>query len=195
MKNQTWDVQKSQYLVKNKHLKVREDKCKSLRGKKLKYYVVERQNGAGVVAITKTGKVILQRQYRHPHKEWVVQIPAGNINKKESAFTTAKRELLEESGYKASRLVKLSDFYPTSSVLNNTMTLYLGINAQKVSDPNLDKGEDLETFEVSIQKAVKMVQNGEIKDTDSALAILSAYKHIKENYPELQHPFVSKRVK
>lgn len=183
MSNQKWQVLNSKYKLKNRYLKVRLDVCKDLDGNKVDYYVIERPNSVGIVALTPDKKVILQRQYRHPHKKWVVQIPAGFIENGENTRETAKRELLEESGYRVSNLIKLNDYYPAVSKFNSTWTLYLGLNADKVSQPKFDGGgEKIETLLVDFPEAVKMVQAGEIEDMDSALAILNAKEYLL-NYP------------
>ncbi len=183
MSNKKWQVLNSKYKLKNRYLKVRLDVCKDLSGNKIDYYVIERPNSVGIVALTPEKKVVLQRQYRHPHQKWVVQIPAGVIENGESTRETVKRELLEESGYKVSNLIKLNDYYPAVAKFNSTWTLYLGLNADKVSQPKFDpSGEKIETLLVDFEAAVKMVQAGEIEDMDSALAILNAKEYLS-TYP------------
>jgi len=179
--NQKWTVLKSIYQFKSPFLKVRLDKCKTFCNNLIDYYVIERGEVVGIVALTRDEKIILECQYRHPVKEQVIEIPAGFVDKGESKNQAVKRELLEETGYKIKKLKYLFSFYPSTGVLEQTFHLFFGLNAQKMQKSNLDKGEDLEVMLIDFKEAIKMVKLGKIKNSISALGILLADDYMQKN--------------
>jgi ADP-ribose pyrophosphatase len=178
MPENKWQVLQSKYKLKTPYLKIRKDVCQTRRGKRIQYYVVEKTNTAGIIAFTPDKKIILQKQYRHPHKKWVTQIPAGHIEKGESPIRAIRRELLEETGYRVKKIIRLNKFYPACATFNNTWNVYLGFKAVKVREPNKDAAEELETFLVTLNEAMEMVKQGEIQDMDSALAIILTKQYL-----------------
>jgi ADP-ribose pyrophosphatase len=121
---------------------------------------VQRSNCTGIVvvaAMTSEKKVILLKQYRPPVKRHCIELVAGLVNDrgqktKESMATAAKRELLEESGYKAKTVKKIltGPVSPGSSA--DCMTLFMAGGLSKFHEGGGDHTEDIEVFEIPLNR-------------------------------------------
>lgn len=95
-----WEIIGSDYLLKTKWLTVRKDHVRMPSGQEMDdYYVLEYPDWINVIAITKEGKFVIERQYRHGTQSIDYELCAGTIEKGESPLGAAQRELLEETGY------------------------------------------------------------------------------------------------
>ncbi len=121
---------------------------------------VERSNCTGIVAIipvTDDKKLVLIEQYRVPVGKKVIEFPAGLVNDKklsrpEKMITAAKRELLEETGYKAGRIIKIFEGPLSSGITSEMMTFYLATRLKKVSSGGGDMTEDIKVHHVPLAK-------------------------------------------
>ncbi len=138
-------------------------------------------NGASaIVAITDENNIILERQFRYPFHKVVTEIPAGKLDSpNEDRLEAAKREFLEETGYRAKEWVCLGDFYPSVAYTNENITCYLATKLEKGAQ-KLDEDEFLNVFEMPFEDAVKEVLEGKINDGKSIAAILKAYLYLKK---------------
>ncbi len=124
-----------------------------------------------VLPITKDGKVLLEKQYRYPLGKTLYEIPAGHVEKGESIAAAGKRELEEETGYRASRLTHMTSFYPTPGISEELIHLYLAEGLEK-TEKNLDLDEIIETVKVSKAKMLNMIKQNKIEDGKSMVALL-----------------------
>jgi ADP-ribose pyrophosphatase len=132
-----------------------------------------------VVPIDGDGRLILIRQYRHATGRMLIEIPAGNMDVAgESVEACVQRELAEEIGYRAGRLVKLFEGYLLPGYCNEYMHYYLATDLFAAPLPP-DDDEDIETIRVTPEEARKMIQNGEICDSKTALGIMMALEKMK----------------
>lgn len=123
-----------------------------------------------VLALTPDGKLVLERQYRYPTGREFVEIPAGKIDPDEDPAATARRELLEETGYAAERWTYLGTAYPCIGYSNERISYYLaeGLSQQ---GSRLDEGEFLEVLAVPVAQAMEMTLSGEICDSKSIVGL------------------------
>ena len=136
---------------------------------------VVRHTGSVVVLATLEGgkepQVLLERQYRHAANSYLLELPAGRIDKGEQALAAAKRELLEETGYKAVTWKKILKFYASPGFVAEPMTLFW---ARKLTpgpaQPEAD--EVISQRLVPLSKAVQMVIRGAIRDAKTIAGIL-----------------------
>ena len=105
------------YIFRGKILNLRKDDVLLPNGKSAIREVIEHLGGSAVYC-ARDGKVLLVKQYRYPYGEELWEIPAGKLNQGESPEITAIRELEEEGGIKAERVVKMFDVYPTPGYSN-----------------------------------------------------------------------------
>lgn len=136
--------------------------------------VVRHSGSIVVLAIDDTPperRVLLERQYRYAAQDDLWEVPAGRIDQGEKPLAAAKRELLEETGYKARQWKRALFFYPSPGFLDETMTVYLaeGLTPGE-AQPEEDERIDHEL--IPLQKAIDMVMSGEIRDAKTIASVL-----------------------
>jgi ADP-ribose pyrophosphatase len=116
-------------------------------------------------------RILLERQYRHAAQSMMWELPAGRIDDGETPLTAAKRELLEETGYRARHWKRILHFYVSPGFLDETMTIYLasGLQAGK-AQPETDEKIAVRFFGLSEAKG--MALQGRIRDAKTIAGIL-----------------------
>ena len=115
--------------------------------------------------------VLLERQYRHAAQSMMWELPAGRIDDGETALTAAKRELLEETGYRARQWKRILHFYPSPGFLDETMTIYLARGLQPgTAQPEADEKIAVRFF--TLREAKQMALDGRIRDAKTITGIL-----------------------
>ena len=116
-------------------------------------------------------RVLLERQYRHTARQSLWELPAGRIDEGENELTAAKRELLEETGYTASRWRCILRFYASPGFLAETMNVYLARGLRPgQAQPEAD--EVIKVRMMPLSTAVRMAMNGPIRDAKTICGIL-----------------------
>jgi 8-oxo-dGTP pyrophosphatase MutT (NUDIX family) len=173
-----WEVLKTEYLLRIPYCTIRKDTCKTLRGHVADYYVWESRDIAEIVALTPDNKVVMQRQYRHPHQEWLWQLPAGTFEKNETAEEMIQRELAEETGYSVKKLILLDQCYPSLAHMPQKQYFFLGLEARETAKTNLDDAEDLTVHLVDFQEALAWLSHGKIYSLSMKYALTLAKKYL-----------------
>jgi ADP-ribose pyrophosphatase len=119
----------------------------------------------------KEPSILLERQYRHAAQSMMWELPAGRIDDGETALTAAKRELLEETGFSASRWKRILHFYVSPGFLDETMTIYLA-QSLKAGKAQPEEDERIETRFFPLSEAKQMALNGRIRDAKTISGIL-----------------------
>ena len=142
--------------------------------------VVVHNGGAVVLPITDEGKLILVKQFRYPFQKFLIEAPAGKLEKDEDPYECATRELTEETGYTSAKITKLGEIYTTPGFCDEILHLYLATDLT-AGDHNREEGEyGMEVFEYSISEVDEMIKNGDIVDAKT-IAIIYHYKNILVN--------------
>ena len=133
--------------------------------------IIEHNGGAVLAAVTEDGKMIMVKQYRKPAERVMFEVPAGKIDPGEEAFSTAVRELNEETGYTATEVKKLTEFYPSVGYSEEVLHLYLctGLVAGETCP---DENEALDVLAVDVDELFGMVMRAEIRDAKTIVAIM-----------------------
>ena len=159
------------------------DKVREPSGVMVTREIVRHRGSVVILAVTgKRGpKVLLERQYRYAAMANLWELPAGKIDRGEKPLASAKRELLEETGYQARSWKKFLEFYVSPGFLDEMMFIYLatGLTLGK-AQPEAD--EFIESRWVSLDTAIKMIARGTIIDAKTACSIL----WLKENLKSLK---------
>jgi ADP-ribose pyrophosphatase len=117
--------------------------------------------------------VILERQYRHAAGQYLIELPAGSRDAGEAPLAAAKRELIEETGYRAKKWTMLLRYFASPGFLGEWMQIYLARDIREgVATPELD--EHIEILRMPLSQAMKMVAEGKIHD-GKTLVGLSLY--------------------
>jgi ADP-ribose pyrophosphatase len=146
---------------------------------------VVRHTGSVVILATTQGpresRVLLERQYRHAADGYLWELPAGRIDKGERALSAAKRELLEETGYTASRWKQILKFYASPGFVAEPMTVFWA-RGLKPGPAQPEADEVIEQHLVPLSKAVRMVLRGTIRDAKTISSVLWLALH--ERWPK-----------
>jgi ADP-ribose pyrophosphatase len=132
---------------------------------------IRHPGAVAVVPLFDDGSVLLERQFRYPHKRVFVEIPAGKLEPGEPHLDTAKRELLEETGYVAAEWKSLGVIHTSVGIADEAIELFLARKLHK-REAKLDVGEFLETFSAPFDEAIAMVRDGRITDAKSVIGLL-----------------------
>ncbi len=133
-----WNVVSSKQLESNKIFSVRKDTSVSpITGNEHDFFVVEAPDWINVVAITEHDEVILIEQYRHGIQSVTVEIPGGMVDPGEEPLQTAKRELLEETGYAGNNWVSIGEVFPNPAMQNNKCYTFLLLTVKRLGRLNL----------------------------------------------------------
>ena len=142
--------------------------------------VVIHNGGAVVLPITDEGNLIFVKQFRYPFQKFLIESPAGKLEKGEDPYECASRELTEETGYSSDNIIKLGEIYTSPGFCDEILYLYLATDLT-AGKHNREEGEfGMETFEYSLAEVDEMIKNGEIVDAKT-IAIISYYKNLLTN--------------
>lgn len=136
--------------------------------------IVRHSGSVVVLAVEESARepqVLLEYQYRHAAQGYLWELPAGRIDPGESDLTAAKRELLEETGFRAKRWKRILRFWASPGFVAETMSIYMARGLRHgAAQPEDD--EVIETRFLPLTTALKMVMNGVIRDAKTICAIL-----------------------
>ena len=189
---------------------VRTDTARSPRtGKEHDFYVIESVDWVNIIPLTPDSQVVMVRQYRHGTRQISLEVPGGLVNPKDTPLDTARKELLEETGYQAEEITLIGIAHPQPAVLNNRHLTFLATNVRKTTalDPSialrpfdfaqdrqgsgqgsgqrLDEGEDIEVVLVPLSKIPRLIREGEITN---AMVILAFHWYFMEANTEYRIP-------
>ena len=164
-------VLSQQIVYDGKVVKLRVDKVIEPAGHETTREIVVHSGAVCIVARPTLDEVLLIRQYRHAAGKVLLEIPAGGLNDKESPETAAIRELEEETGYRAGRVVERARFWTTPGFTTEFMYLYEATDLVKTKI-NPDEDEVIEVDIVRRDEALRMIDDGRIQDAKSILGLL-----------------------
>ena len=158
-------------VFKGRHVQVRLDTIVDSEGNTSTLEIVVHPGAVCVVPLLANGDVVLVRQYRHATGTHLLEICAGGLNPGENPLDAARRELEEETGYLAGKLVERARFWTTPGFTTEFMYLYEATDLVKTqTNPDEDEIIDVETATQS--EALRMIDDGRIQDAKSILGIL-----------------------
>ena len=124
---------------------------------------VVRHPGGAAVLLVNDGKILLERQFRFPYNKVIWEIPAGKLNKGENPEHAARRELEEETGYRAEKLERLVEVYPSPGYTDEIIYVFKA-DAATLEKQHLDDDEFVNAEFVEIPRIEEMIESGEICD-------------------------------
>lgn len=142
-----------------------------IKGKKIKQEIIEQCNAVAILAFEKD-KVILVKQYRFSYG-YVLEIPAGIVEKGEKSIECALRELEEETGYRAKKLTHLIQIYPSLGYNLQFVDCYVATGLKKIHDLKLDKEEFISVVKMDFKKLLRMIKAGKIVESRTICAALT----------------------
>lgn len=164
---------KKNMMYSGRIINVRCDDIEDCYGNDSKREIIEHPGGVCVIAIDDDNNIFMVSQYRYGVGEVVLEVPAGKLEPGEDPLECGKRELIEETGYKAEKFDYLGVMYPTPAYDSEKIYLYMARDLSFVGQ-KFDQGEYLEVKKINLGSAVRMVLDGEIPDAKTQICILKA---------------------
>lgn len=140
--------------------------------------VVSHPGGVTVIPVDDDGMVYCVRQYRYPFGTHMIETPAGKLEPGEDPMQCAVRELSEETGITAGRIIDLGEIYTSPGFSNEVLHAYLARDLS-FGDSHPDDGELLNVEKLPLEKLERMTLSGEIKDAKTVIAVLKAARYME----------------
>ena len=165
----------SEEVFSGRLLKVKSDRVSLPDGAESGREYVLHPGAVVMLATLDNGKLLFERQYRYPLGQVFLELPAGKIDAGEHPMDTARRELREETGYKAKNWRHLGVMHPCIGYSNERIEIFLAHGLSYVG-PALDHGEFLEVVELTLADALLSVRDGAITDGKTLAGLFWADK-------------------
>lgn len=137
-------------------------------GFEIKRAIVQHDGSAVIMPVDEKGRVLLVRQYRLPARKSMWELSAGRVDPGETPLQAAKRELIEETGYRAKKWTKLTKFYPSPGFVAEAMTIYIAQELKAGKATPMDD-ERIETGWFTWKQMGEMIEKGEICDAKTLI--------------------------
>ena len=135
--------------------------------------MVRHPGASAVVPFVTDEDILLVRQFRYAAQGFILEVPAGTLQSGEPPDECARREVEEEAGYRAGRIVKIGSIYTTPGFTDEVIHLYVARDLTPVTQ-KLDADEVLTVERLPFKRAVDLIRMGEIVDSKTICALLMA---------------------
>ena len=151
-------------------IKVRKDRAHMPDGSISAREYITHPGAVAILALLDNGKLVMERQFRYAPQREFIELPAGKIDHGEDILLCAQRELLEETGYVAREWTHLTTAWPCIGYADERIEYFLarGLTHQ---GSQLDDGEFLEVFELSLADAMEWIRQGKISDSKTIVGL------------------------
>jgi ADP-ribose pyrophosphatase len=162
----------SELVFDGKLLKVYRDQVRLPDGSHGEREYIRHPGAVAVVPLFDDRSVLLERQFRYPQGRVFIEVPAGKLEPNEPHLDTAKRELLEETGYSAAEWTRLGVIHTAIAYTNEAIEIFIARKLRQEGAAQLDAGEFVETLIAPFDEAIAMVRDGRITDSKTVAALL-----------------------
>ncbi len=139
-------------------------------GKQLERHIVIHPGAVVVLPVLSDGRLVLIKQHRIAVDGNLIELPAGTLEPGEPPISTARRELIEETGYTAHSITPIMSFYSSPGFIREEMFLFKATDL--IPGPtDMEDGEKIETIIVDLPKAMDMIVQGEIRDAKTIIGV------------------------
>jgi 8-oxo-dGTP pyrophosphatase MutT (NUDIX family) len=174
----SWRTTKSRLLVKTPVFSLRQDTKvrRSEAGGRHDFYILEAADWVNVVPVTAAGEVVFIELYRHGIDAPSLEIPGGMIDSEDpDPAAAAAREMREETGYEAERLLPLGVVNPNPAIQGNRCYTFLAEDARLAGDPMPDESEDIKVVLHAVSDVPRLLREGRITH---ALVVAALYQYL-----------------
>jgi ADP-ribose pyrophosphatase len=150
---------------------VRRDRVRLPDGSEGTREYIRHPGAVAIVPLFEDGRLLLERQFRYPHGREFIEVPAGKVDPGEPHLETAKRELLEETGYAAKEWQRIGVIHTAIAYTDEAIEIFLAQKLEK-RERKLDQGEFIDTVIIGFDEAIAMIRDGRITDAKTVTALL-----------------------
>ena len=143
----------------------------AVEGRKIRREIIQHPGAAAILAFDENGKVILVKQHRFPHG-YIMEIPAGTLEKREKPINCAYREIIEETGYEAKKMTKLISYFPSVGYNKEEIHIFVASGLKKKFELKLDNDEFITVKKMELSRLIKMIKSGKIIDSKTICAVM-----------------------
>ena len=154
------------------------DEAAEPRGRHIKRAIVQHAGSAVMMAVDEKERVLLVRQYRLPARAYLWELPAGRLDPGETPLAAARRELVEETGYRAKRWTKLASYYASPGYVAEKMTVYLASELTAGQATPMDE-EEIECRWFEAGELDRLIEAGKIIDGKTIIGFLTWQRYFK----------------
>jgi ADP-ribose pyrophosphatase len=172
MEDGSWRTLGREYVYRNPWCAFRVDDVELPGGLQIEYGVLESGGFAAVVPITAGGDVVLVRQWRQPLGAFTLELPSGGVDAGEEPEQAARRELFEETGYRAERLEHLASVHTSTGRSTEVCHLFLCAAVWDERGPRPEPTEFIQVVELPFEEATRRIREGAITDAATVLGLL-----------------------
>ena len=134
-----------------------------------------------IIPLFENGDVLLERQYRYPMRKVFIEFPAGKKDAGEAPLETAKRELLEETGYRAERYTHVTDIHNALAYCDEVIHFYLAEGLIQAGEQQLDDNEFVQLLRVPLSQLMTWIKNGWVSDVKTQLGAFWLQDYLKQS--------------
>ena len=146
--------------------------------------VIWHRGAVCVIPVTDEGEAVLVEQFRYPYGEVLLEIPAGKLEEGDTdRLAAAKRELAEETGYRAENWVDFGEFYGSAAILSERISLFLATGLTP-GETNPDEDEFLRVRKIPLSELVNQILAGKVPDGKTQAAVLRAKLYLEQTKGE-----------
>jgi ADP-ribose pyrophosphatase len=172
-----WRRRQARYLFESPWFRLRQDEVTLPGGEEITYTLVEHAGYVVVVPVLDDGRVVMERIHRYTVGRALLECPSGGLDG-EPAETAARRELEEETGYRAGRIASLGSFYGSSGISDERYEVCLATELSADGEIRREPTEQIEVCLLPLAELRRQALRGELEDGPSALAILLAAERL-----------------
>jgi ADP-ribose pyrophosphatase len=135
-----------------------------------------------IIALLDDGRLVMERQYRYPVKQVMIEFPAGKLDAGEDRLACAQRELLEETGYRAKEWAHAGVLHPVISYSTEFIDIWFARDL-RLGERRLDEGEFLDVFTASLDELLTWSREGKLTDAKTLTGLLWLQNHLSGAWP------------
>jgi len=153
-------------------------RIRDARGRETTREVILHGGSVAVLAFPEPGKVLLEKNWRYALEREMLELPAGTLERGEDPAECARRELAEETGYRAGRMKPMLAIHPSPGLLSEKLVIYLAEDL-RAGEPKREAGEQIENLLMPVDEALEMIRTGRLTDGKTVAGLLYWDRFVK----------------
>ena len=174
----SFEFLRSETLMKGRAFTIRRDYLKTPDGRETKFDIVDHGGSVVIIPFDGDGNLLFVKQYRHAAGMDMLELPAGTRDGDEPFEVCAAREIREETGMEAGKLIHVGSFYLAPGYSTEYMGVFLATDL-KHNPLEADDDEFLSVEKIPVKEALRMAEHGEMPDAKSLAALLMARSYLE----------------